>query len=110
MAHFHPYKQTIDMDNHTIDIILSMDPEELKKEVEKGKCEICGFHAIYPFMKVMKHFGADRPIMLAYQNSADITGDKYSSHIVGYSSIVFPESESGIQKKRGRNGTWRVFD
>jgi len=99
MAHFHPYKQTIDMDNHTIDIILSMDPEELKKEVEKGKCEICGFHAIYPFMKVMKHFGADRPIMLAYQNSADITGDKYSSHIVGYSSIVFPESESGIQKK-----------
>jgi len=99
MAHFHPYKQTVDMDRHTIDVILSMDTEELKKEVERGKCEICGFHAIYPFLKVMKHFGADRPIMLAYQNSADITGDKYSSHIVGYSSIVFPESKCSIQKK-----------
>lgn len=98
MAHFHPYKQTVEMDQHTIDLILSMGLDALKTEVMKGKCEICGFHAIYPFMKVMKHFGADRPVMLAYKNSADITGDKHSSHIVGYSSIVFPEPDTGIQK------------
>ena len=99
MAHFHPYKQTVDMDRHTIDVILSMDEEKLKKEVARGKCEICGFHSIYPFMKVMKYFDADKPIMLAYQNSADITGDQYSGHIVGYSSIIFPEPETGIQNK-----------
>ena len=99
MAHFHPYKETVSMDQHTIDMVLSMDIDELKKEVQKGKCELCGIHSVYPFMKVMKHFGADKPIMLAYQNSADITGDRYSSHIVGYSSIVFPELESGIKKE-----------
>jgi len=99
MSHFHPYKETVSMDQHTIDLVLSMDIDGLKKEVQRGKCELCGFHSVYPFMKVMKHFGADKPVMLAYQNSADITSAKYSSHIVGYSSIVFPESESGIQKK-----------
>ena len=99
MAHFHPYKETVNIDQHTIDLVLSMNIDELKKEVQRGKCELCGFHSVYPFMKVMKHFGADKPIMLAYQNSADITGDRYSSHIVGYSSIVFPKSESGMQKK-----------
>jgi len=97
MAHFHPYKETVSMDQHTIDLVLSMDIDKLKQEKRKGKCELCGFHAVYPFMKIMKHFGADKPVMLAYMNSADITGDKFSSHIVGYSSIVFPES--GIQKK-----------
>ncbi len=99
MAHFHPYKETVSMDHHTIDLVLSMDIDGLKKEVQRGKCELCGFHSVYPFMKIMKRFGADKPLMLAYQNSADITGDQYSSHIVGYSSIVFPESELGIQKK-----------
>ncbi|HEX37506.1 MAG TPA: AmmeMemoRadiSam system protein B [Candidatus Cloacimonetes bacterium] len=98
MAHFHPYEQTVEMDHHTIDLILSMDLDALKTDVMKGKCEICGFHAIYPFMKVMQHFGANKPVMLAYQNSADITGDKHSSHIVGYSSIVFPEPDTGIQR------------
>jgi len=99
MAHFHPYKETVSMDQHTIDLVLSMDIDELKKEVQRGKCELCGFHSVYPFMKVMKHFGANKPVMLAYMNSADITEDKFSSHIVGYSSIVFPESESDPQKE-----------
>ena len=89
-SHFHKYKTANKMDNHTIDLILGKKWDKLNMEISVRKCEMCGYFAFYPFIKIMQHFKHDDGILLQYLNSGDVIGGK--KRVVGYSSIVFPNT------------------
>ena len=91
MSHFHDYKYAVEMDQHTIDLILERKWDTLNKDIFSGKSELCGFFAFYTFVKIAKHFGCDKGIFLKYANSGDVLGDLQSQSVVGYTSIVFPK-------------------
>ncbi len=90
MSHFHDYQTASNMDGHTIDLILEKKWDTLNEEIFNGNCELCGYSALYPFIKVMEHFEHDKGILLKYANSGDVTGD--TRRVVGYCSIVFPNT------------------
>lgn len=99
MSHFHDYKYAVEMDQHTIDLILDRKWDKLNRDIFSGKSELCGFFAFYTFVKIAQHFGCDKGILLKYANSGDITGDTKSKSVVGYSSIVFPKEEKREETK-----------
>nr|MCD4795792.1 AmmeMemoRadiSam system protein B [Candidatus Cloacimonadota bacterium] len=90
MSHFHDYKTASEMDGHTINLILEKKWNKLNEEIFNRNCELCGYFAFYPFLKIMKHFNHDEAVLLKYANSGDVSGD--TRRVVGYCSIVFPNS------------------
>ncbi|MEA3500953.1 MAG: AmmeMemoRadiSam system protein B [Candidatus Marinimicrobia bacterium] len=99
MSHYHDYRSAVKMDRHTIDLIVNNKWEKLKKEISLGNSELCGYYAIYTFLKIMKEFENDNAILLNYKNSGDIMKNTRSQGVVGYSSIAFTNKKNSSKSE-----------
>jgi MEMO1 family protein len=86
MSHYHPYHEATAMDKTTLKQIEAMDPRTLRKNIEAGTSELCGFQAVTTLMRVAENIGP-RVKVLDYANSGDVTGDK--ARVVGYGAVGF---------------------
>lgn len=77
LSHFHTYEQAQNIDERTIQRVLSME-SDIEPE------EACGAHALDGFLQFCQ-FKNWQPELLASCNSGDISGDK--SRVVGYASF-----------------------
>ncbi|HPP06624.1 MAG TPA: AmmeMemoRadiSam system protein B, partial [Syntrophorhabdaceae bacterium] len=86
MSHYHDYNTAKTIDALTLRHMEDMDAEGLIRDLDGGKCELCGPHgAIMLIMMGKRLNGAVK--LLQYANSGDVTGNK--SHVVGYSALAF---------------------
>lgn len=98
MSHFHDYQSACRMDQKTISLIIGQDYDQLHKNMISRASELCGYHALYPFLQIMQNLKTENPVLLKYANSGDAVGDTQSTRVVGYCSIVFPPKN--LEKKR----------
>jgi len=90
LSHYHEYNEAVQLDSYTIEKILNLDDEAILYS------EIDAPWAISSLLKIAKE-KSWKPYLIAYANSGDITGNKES--VVGYSSIIFVETFSEIEKQ-----------
>ncbi len=88
---FTPFRDSIKENMHKLDRgaighILKLDSEGFMDYCSRTGATICGKHAIYAMIELMRDAGA-KAELLKYYTSADIVGDY--SHAVGYASILF---------------------
>ncbi len=103
MSHYHDYQTAVEMDKHTIDLIINNKWQKLKEDISLGNSELCGYYAIYTFLKIMKYFGNDNAILLNYKNSGDIMKNTRAQRVVGYSSIAFTKEKNTSKSKSELN-------
>ncbi len=98
MSHFPPYEEANRIDNETLDIIASLDLDDLENHVinieEKNiigeETLLCGIDGVKIVMKTAKLLEWNKGKILKYLNSGDISGgDK--DRVVGYGSVVFTD-------------------
>ena len=94
MSHYHDYDSAVEIDNQTIKLILEKKWELLEKKLQNKECELCGQSALHILAKVITEVNNTRPILLKYANSGDVTNNKESKRVVGYSSIVIPKKNN----------------
>lgn len=104
LSHYYPYEKAVKLDNLVIEKIKNFDVEGLAKDFAEGKSEACGGGPIITVMLLAKKMGANKSIILKYENSGDVTGDK--SGVVGYLSAIFLKevksgNKNGNSKKIG---------
>jgi AmmeMemoRadiSam system protein B len=80
LSHFLPYKQAVEKDKRTIEIIKALNFNALKD------LDACGIFPLLIGMKICELKGY-KPKLIEYKNSGDIIGDKGS--VVGYTSFWF---------------------
>jgi len=102
LSHYHSYKTACKMDSKTIELITNQDLVELRNQIYRKECEMCGYNALIPFIKVMSNFGSEKGILLKYLNSGDVIGD-FKTQVVGYCSIVFPQKSKQEEIKSKDN-------
>ncbi|HLC86781.1 MAG TPA: AmmeMemoRadiSam system protein B [Candidatus Nanoarchaeia archaeon] len=79
LSHFLPYKEAVERDKKTIEIITSL-------KINKSQIDACGQFPLMVLMHLCK-IKKWKPQLIGYKNSGDITGDK--SSVVGYASFWF---------------------
>lgn len=84
MSHYHPYADTVKLDNASINSILALDAGSIFSD------EIDSPWAVASVILLAKEHGWT-PHLIKYANSGDVTGDK--TQVVGYSAIVFTGNE-----------------
>lgn len=98
LSHYPPYEVAREVDQATIDLILSGNPGNFEKtistQMKKGYPNLatcaCGEKAVRVGMKLAQKLRKGEWKLLKYANSGDVTGDK--GRVVGYASIGFYES------------------
>jgi len=80
LSHFHPYNDAKKLDGYSINSILNLDANAIKK------AEIDSPHAVMSLIELAKRKNW-KTKLLDYKNSGDIIVEKNS--VVGYSSIIF---------------------
>jgi MEMO1 family protein len=86
LSHFHSYQEATRLDRIVLDHIAAYDPEGLQRELANHDAEACGGGPVTAVMIAAKKLGANRAMVLQYQNSGDVTGDHNS--VVGYGAAV----------------------
>lgn len=76
------------VDGETIDKIKELDVNGFYEVLDEYDSTTCGYGAIATVMSIMKELNANVEL-LKYATSAETTGRKETSQIVGYSSILF---------------------
>ena len=97
MSHFHSYEQAQEIDQETIDLIVTEDWQKLAKSIANRNCELCGYHAFEIFQRIMQKYGSDKPQLLKYANSGDAHPEYGLDSVVGYGAIVFPAKQKVIK-------------
>jgi AmmeMemoRadiSam system protein B len=87
LSHFYSYDKATIMDKVVTDNVKNFNEDKLFKDVQAGRCEMCGSGPVVTAMKASKLLGADKSKVLLYRNSGDVTGDR--NEVVGYMSAVF---------------------
>jgi|Deesub1362A_J573_1020465.scaffolds.fasta_scaffold03798_8 hypothetical protein len=85
LSHYHDYDTAVKMDRVTIDAVLGLAIEDLRKMLSKGEAEMCGAYPVLYTLRAVKDAGATRGVLFKYANSGDVTGQKQS--VVGYAAI-----------------------
>ncbi|MDI6704478.1 MAG: AmmeMemoRadiSam system protein B [bacterium] len=104
LSHYHSYEKAVALDSIARDKVKSLDDKGLIKDLQAGKCELCGGGPTIAVIKAAKELGADACKILKYANSGDVTGDK--SRVVGYLSAGIykknpPESNEDLSEEEG---------
>jgi MEMO1 family protein len=86
LSHFHSYGEARRLDRIVLDRIAAYDPEGLVRELANHDAEACGGGPVAAVMIAAQKLGANRAVVLQYQNSGDVTGDH--SSVVGYGAAV----------------------
>jgi AmmeMemoRadiSam system protein B/AmmeMemoRadiSam system protein A len=95
MSHYHSARQAKGMDQKAIDLIKSLDAQELWQSCLTKRIELCGFIPVTTALLYAKEKGL-KVTILNYADSGDVSGDKQA--VVGYFSAIFSQEE-GVDKK-----------
>ena len=95
LSHYPIYKRAVEADRLFLDSVLTGRPEAVDQaDVEiMGRgypdyyCTHCGKEPLAVLMGWAQAAGADKPQLLAYRNSGDVTGDH--ARVVGYAAVAF---------------------
>ena len=87
LSHFYSYDKATIMDKVVTENVKNFNEDKLFKDVQAGRCEMCGSGPVVTAMKASKMLGANKSKVLLYRNSGDVTGDR--NEVVGYMSAVF---------------------
>lgn len=82
LSHFHGYDQANKLDKKILDRVGAFDERGLMQDLTEGQVEACGGGPLVTVMKTARLLSADKPVVLKYANSGDVTGDR--SGVVGY--------------------------
>lgn len=99
MSHYYPYEVANKMDSVALKSITRMDYENLAKDMNGRKCELCGAGPVLAVLEAAKILGANKAKLLKYANSGDTAGDK--SRVVGYSAVALSRLEVEGNKDGG---------
>jgi MEMO1 family protein len=80
LSHYHPYDMARQIDRATIDAILALDPERVRR------AELCGKGPVLALLAIASQKGWQAQL-IDYRNSGDTAGDK--GQVVGYAAIAF---------------------
>ncbi len=86
LSHYHEDSQAREIDQRTVDAILSETSQALHRLFEQGRLEACGRGPILTSLLFAEHLGYLKRQLLRYANSADATQDR--SRVVGYAAIA----------------------
>ncbi len=86
MSHYHDDQTARKMDEHTLEAVKALRPEQLWQESHLRSMELCGFVPTTAALLYARRKGLERVEVLRYANSGDVTGDL--NRVVGYSSVV----------------------
>lgn len=92
LSHYPDYDTAKNIDEQTIKAMLTGNKTEFEKRFAEIRTEFagvqtpaCGFEAIRVGLKAAELLNFDKPELLKYQNSGDVTNDK--NRVVGYAAI-----------------------
>jgi len=85
LSHFSNEEPANQIDNHTLDVILSQDTEALEAGLRDGSCSMCGGAAVVMAMGYALARGATDWSRLDYRTSGQVTGDY--DRVVGYGAV-----------------------
>ncbi|MBE0426888.1 MAG: AmmeMemoRadiSam system protein B [Nitrospirae bacterium] len=85
LSHYHEYQKAKDMDSKIISSIERLSVIDTERLLRTGEAELCGAFPVLITIEVARRSGANLGLLLRYENSGDVTGEK--SNVVGYSSI-----------------------
>lgn len=86
MTHYEPQGEAQKKDREAIDSILKLDEDRLLERVLNLNISMCGYAPVAVMLTAAKILGANRALLVKYQTSGDVTGDRDS--VVGYAGIV----------------------
>ncbi len=98
MSHYHDGKTARAMDLSTLEIIKSLDAQNLYKQCRLGIHEMCGFVPVTTAL-LLAQTRRLKPQVLKYAHSGDVTGD--NARVVGYGAVVFYK-DALVQKSNAR--------
>ncbi|RKY02907.1 MAG: hypothetical protein DRP55_02220 [Spirochaetes bacterium] len=94
LSHYHNYHTAINLDNETINTILSLEPVKLMRRYRNKEVELCGLMPVVITEVTSNNLGARAPaVLLKYANSGDVTFS--TERVVGYASIAILKDEGG---------------
>ncbi len=95
LSHYHSYSVAEQMDEATVQAILSETPQAVHRLFERGSMEACGRGPILTGLFLSARLGYLRKALLTYANSGDTAGTPNS--VVGYAAIALygPPAPSG---------------
>lgn len=86
MTHYEPQAQAEKKDHQAINAILELDADKLMKRVLELNISMCGYAPVIVMISMAKELGATKGLLIKYQTSGDVTGDRES--VVGYAGII----------------------
>jgi len=86
LSHFHRYEAAVQLDQVVLDRVSAYDPKGLARDLSTHKAEACGGGPVMAVMIAAKELGANRAVVLKYENSGDVTRDRTS--VVGYTAAA----------------------
>ncbi len=90
LSHFYTDEKATELDRVAATDIENMDEDQLYKDLQNGRCEMCGGGPAMVALKAGKGLGADKAKVLLYRNSGEITDDR--TEVVGYlSAVIYQE-------------------
>ncbi len=85
-SHYVPHEVAKQKDALAIEQILNLDPENLYKVVVENDISMCGVIPVTVALRALKHLGASKAELIAYQTSGEVNQD--FSSVVGYAGII----------------------
>jgi len=87
LSHYNTRLVAARLDGKVLDLLSSFDADGLMRLLEANPDHACGGGPMVAVMKAARELGASASRVLAYADSADVTGDERA--VVGYASAAF---------------------
>jgi len=94
LSHFHDGDTARQKDSYLISLIEKSDYKKMNADSKSGKCEACGMGPITTALLVREKLGWEKPRLLRYAHSGNITGDE--SRVVGYAALSIREGNGPL--------------
>ena len=99
LSHFYPYDIAVEKDKSVITLFEKGDVEVLDNAYRQEKAEACGMGPVLTTLLLARQMDWQKPELIHYANSGDVTGDR--SSVVGYGAFAIRGS-SGTSEKNGK--------
>ena len=83
-----PYQEAVTMDKYGLQLAAGLDINGLIRSSDAGQVEMCGLGPVLTLLYIVKQIGGSKGVVLKYENSGDVTGDK-KGRIVGYGAVAY---------------------
>jgi MEMO1 family protein len=89
-THYEPQEAAVTKDKEALRAAIQMDERKFQKVIEEKGVSACGFGPVIALIQAAKILGANKPKLLSYHTSGDITGD--TGAVVGYAAATFEKA------------------